>query len=278
MAKIIGNTTATPNPRSDWEQTDSAKADYIKNKPTLGTLAAKSEVAKTDLAPEVQATLDKEVYTKTEVDTAIANKTTFDSNIKVNKTNVSGEAILSNNNLVFQFDDSGYNLTGYGYDGITYYAHDDNGYSGKTIHLDDIVTNDILNSAMDQIYEEITPLDPSNAKISKIISTNYDLSGKTIKVKSLSNNYPDWCYGRVYFSDGSYLQTCDNYYSCAEYINSNGETSQFYHEYLNINDPFVLPENISISRLTLQYQDQGLEYECDGKEFDSQIGLVLEIS
>lgn len=37
MAKIIGNTTATPNPRPDWAQTDSTKADYIKNKPTILT-------------------------------------------------------------------------------------------------------------------------------------------------------------------------------------------------------------------------------------------------
>lgn len=35
MSKIIGNTTATPNPRPDWAQSDSTKADYIKNKPTL---------------------------------------------------------------------------------------------------------------------------------------------------------------------------------------------------------------------------------------------------
>lgn len=33
MPKIIGNTTATPNPRPDWNQTDETKADYIKNKP-----------------------------------------------------------------------------------------------------------------------------------------------------------------------------------------------------------------------------------------------------
>jgi lysophospholipase L1-like esterase len=33
MSKIIGNTTATPNPRPDWNQTDANKADYIKNKP-----------------------------------------------------------------------------------------------------------------------------------------------------------------------------------------------------------------------------------------------------
>lgn len=37
MVKIIGNTTATPNPRPDWAQTDSTKADYIKNKPTILT-------------------------------------------------------------------------------------------------------------------------------------------------------------------------------------------------------------------------------------------------
>jgi hypothetical protein len=37
MAKIIGNTTATPNPRPDWNQTDDKKADYIKNKPVILT-------------------------------------------------------------------------------------------------------------------------------------------------------------------------------------------------------------------------------------------------
>ena len=35
MAKIIGNTTATPTPVSDWSQNDNTKADYIKNKPTI---------------------------------------------------------------------------------------------------------------------------------------------------------------------------------------------------------------------------------------------------
>ena len=37
MTKIIGNTTATPNPQPDWNQNDSAKADYIKNKPEILT-------------------------------------------------------------------------------------------------------------------------------------------------------------------------------------------------------------------------------------------------
>jgi hypothetical protein len=38
MTKIIGNTTATPNPRPDWAQTDPTKADYIKNKPDLSNV------------------------------------------------------------------------------------------------------------------------------------------------------------------------------------------------------------------------------------------------
>lgn len=38
MAKIIGNTTATPYPRPDWNQTDEARADYIKNKPEAATV------------------------------------------------------------------------------------------------------------------------------------------------------------------------------------------------------------------------------------------------
>lgn len=37
MSKIIGSITATPNPLSDWNQTDVKKADYIKNKPDLNT-------------------------------------------------------------------------------------------------------------------------------------------------------------------------------------------------------------------------------------------------
>lgn len=34
MAKIIGNTTTTPVPQSDFLQNDSSKPGYIKNKPT----------------------------------------------------------------------------------------------------------------------------------------------------------------------------------------------------------------------------------------------------
>ena len=39
--KVIGNVVGVPNPKSDWNQTDETKADYIKNKPDIYT---KSEV------------------------------------------------------------------------------------------------------------------------------------------------------------------------------------------------------------------------------------------
>lgn len=59
MSKIIGNTTTTPVPRSDWEQTDKKKADYIRNKPTLGTISEKDAISKDDLTQEVQSSLEK---------------------------------------------------------------------------------------------------------------------------------------------------------------------------------------------------------------------------
>lgn len=39
MSKIIGNTTATPTPRSDWNQVDETKADFILNKPGIVTIS-----------------------------------------------------------------------------------------------------------------------------------------------------------------------------------------------------------------------------------------------
>ena len=35
ISKIIGNTTTTPVPRSNWEQKDEKKADFILNKPDV---------------------------------------------------------------------------------------------------------------------------------------------------------------------------------------------------------------------------------------------------
>lgn len=59
MSKIIGNTTATPVPRSDWAQTDKTKLNFIRNKPTLGTISEKDIVDKVDLASDVQSSLEQ---------------------------------------------------------------------------------------------------------------------------------------------------------------------------------------------------------------------------
>ena len=59
MAKIIGNTTATPNPRPDWEQTDETKADYIKTSTGFSTKGATKE----DVALMV-ANVDKGILVK----------------------------------------------------------------------------------------------------------------------------------------------------------------------------------------------------------------------
>ena len=42
MTKIMGNIVGLPSPRSDWNQTDETKADYIKNKPLKEIQAMKS--------------------------------------------------------------------------------------------------------------------------------------------------------------------------------------------------------------------------------------------
>jgi hypothetical protein len=42
MGKIMGNIVGLPSPRSDWNQTDETKADYIKNKPEKEIQAMKS--------------------------------------------------------------------------------------------------------------------------------------------------------------------------------------------------------------------------------------------
>ena len=59
MSKIIGNTTTTPIPRSDWLQTDKKKADYIRNKPELGAISEKDIIEKADLTTDVQSSLEQ---------------------------------------------------------------------------------------------------------------------------------------------------------------------------------------------------------------------------
>lgn len=59
MSKIIGNTTATPVPRSDWNQTDKKRPDFIRNKPELGTISEKDVIDKADLTTDIQSSLEQ---------------------------------------------------------------------------------------------------------------------------------------------------------------------------------------------------------------------------
>ena len=59
MAKIIGHTTATPTPVSDWNQTDNTKSDYIKNKPDINSIIAQNIADLVDSAPVTLNTLNE---------------------------------------------------------------------------------------------------------------------------------------------------------------------------------------------------------------------------
>lgn len=66
MSKIIGSTTTTPVPRSDWSQTDKTKADFIRHKPELGAISEKDIIDKADLNTDIQSSLE-EIDTKANV-------------------------------------------------------------------------------------------------------------------------------------------------------------------------------------------------------------------
>lgn len=55
MPEIIGNTTATPNPQSDWLQSDTTKPDYIKNKPVVMSEDEVIELIEEHAPDQVQA-------------------------------------------------------------------------------------------------------------------------------------------------------------------------------------------------------------------------------
>lgn len=68
MDKIQGNIVGLPSPRSDWEQTNENKADYIKNKPEIVTSITK--VATDKQIPSAKSVFDlmQNVTSWTEVD------------------------------------------------------------------------------------------------------------------------------------------------------------------------------------------------------------------
>ena len=95
IREIIGNTTATPNPRSDWAQTDPTKADFIKNKPSLDEFATKNDVAEEieDNIPTKTSELENDSGFITSTNNSIvssANNTIGKNNFKINNTIVVG--------------------------------------------------------------------------------------------------------------------------------------------------------------------------------------------
>ena len=59
--EIVGAPVGTPTTKANWTQTDETKSDYIKNKPILGVLAEKDEVAMDDLASDIQTSIGNKI-------------------------------------------------------------------------------------------------------------------------------------------------------------------------------------------------------------------------
>ena len=57
MSKVI-QVVGLDIPKSDWNQTDETKLDYIKNKPELGVMATKNKVTMDDLDKTITERLD----------------------------------------------------------------------------------------------------------------------------------------------------------------------------------------------------------------------------
>ena len=144
MAKIIGDTTATPNPRPDWNQTDETKADYIKNKP--------------DVANAIKETVSGAAVTMTDV-------SPLEHNIKV-KLSAKQEMIGQITNL-----DNGWwdNYPNYGDYVVDHIDYEDTNGEGKVVFTDgssldcgmcidvsilDIIEGDTVRMDYDREYDD----------------------------------------------------------------------------------------------------------------------------
>ena len=90
MREIIGNTTATPNPRPDWAQNDETKADFIKNKPEIPSVEGFAKTkdvndAQDELSRTLIAYTDKQVKTKTSVTVGGIHQEVFNADDKLDK-------------------------------------------------------------------------------------------------------------------------------------------------------------------------------------------------
>jgi hypothetical protein len=132
MPKIIGNTTATPNPRPDWNQTDETKADYIKNKPTLATVATTGSYNDlTDLPTIAGVTGNNGVYVG-------SGDMPEGSNVKINPKSAAVEEVPEIKSAYF--DNTG--VTGFINRGLVFVVNSDNYPANATIVDLSIVYND----------------------------------------------------------------------------------------------------------------------------------------
>ena len=96
MSKIIGNTTTTPVPRSDFLQNDETKANYILNRPTLGKISTKNVVERNDLSTDVQSHL-LEIDTKANVLTVTTEE--YDAIVEAGELNANTLYALTDDEL-----------------------------------------------------------------------------------------------------------------------------------------------------------------------------------
>ncbi len=115
---VVGIPVGAPAAQADWNQTATNSPEFIKNKPTLGALASKDEVAKTDLTAAVQASLNKAdtaiqsvdgLATEDYVDQAITDHTLIGSTTELTPTDVV-EAVATGRNVILAHTDATFGL------------------------------------------------------------------------------------------------------------------------------------------------------------------------
>lgn len=99
---IVGTPVGAPLAQSDWNQDDNTKSDYIKNRPVLGSMAAKDAVEKSDLADDVCESLGKADAALPSDGGTISGDLAIKGNLVVNGTTTSEnhETIIVEDNMV----------------------------------------------------------------------------------------------------------------------------------------------------------------------------------
>ncbi len=201
MSKIIGNTTTTPTPRSDWSQTDATKADFIKNKPTLGTIAGKN-------ANDYYTKEGVELYTDTAVDGALKDAKAYADTKVANLVDSAPDTLNTLNELAAALgDDKNFSTTvatqiGEKADAADLTSHTNNGNihvtAAKKTNWDTAYTHSQTthapSGAQANVIETIkvngTALTPSSKAVNITVPTNYlvaaDIANKADKATTLA--------------------------------------------------------------------------------------------